>query len=327
MTRPRSLALLPTPAVTCQRPLLLATPVPLDGGRLRLAGDDGQWCEVDDPDGRLRAALGELDGGRLWADLPTWRDPQFTDLVGTLAARHMLVDSSPREPARLTLVGSGELARVVAAQLCASIPLRLRIVDSRPPAPVGLEPPVFFSGAAALVSWLRASGLADDQHRVSVGPHWTQLDTDADLVVLATGTVEPDRAITEHLLRRDVPYLVVRAHHSHACVGPLVAPHSPACLRCLDLALSVDDPGWPQVLSTLLQAPAAPSPVATGWAAAVAAANIGWFLADGRCDLEASTLEMDQHVTGLRRRSWNRHSDCACGWEPGMSSEEPLVAC
>ena len=205
--------------------------------------------------------------------------------------------------------------------------LRLRIVDSRPPTSVGGEPPVFFSGATALVSWLRQSGLADEHHRVSVGPHWTQLDTDTDLVVLATGTVEPDRAITEHLLRRDLAYLVVRAHHGHAWVGPLVAPHSPACLRCLDLAMSTDDPGWPQVLSTLLQSPTAPSPVATGWAAAVTAANVGWFLADGRCDLEASTLEMDQRATGLRRRSWNRHPDCACGWEPAMSSQDHLVAC
>ena len=65
MTRPRSLALLPTPAAACRRPLLLATPVPLDGGRLRLAGDDGRWCEINDADGRLRDALGELDGVRL----------------------------------------------------------------------------------------------------------------------------------------------------------------------------------------------------------------------------------------------------------------------
>ena len=105
--------------------------------------------------------------------------------------------------------------------------LRLRIVDSRPPTSVGGEPPVFVSGATALVSWLRQSGLADEHHRVSVGPHWTQLDTDTDLVVLATGKLEPDRAITEHLLRRDLA--LGGPGTSRTCLGgALVAPHSPA---------------------------------------------------------------------------------------------------
>ena len=327
MPRAELLSVLPDLAARCRRPLLAATLVVLDGGTLRLAGVDGQWCDLTDADGALREALHALDGMRTWAELPAWSEPQLTNLAVALLARRMLVDASPSKAAQLTLVGSGELARAVAAQLCIAMPLRLRVVDDRPPTRLGCGPTQFLSGAAALVSWLRQRGLADEHHRISVGPHWTQLDTENDLVVLATGTVEPDRAITEHLLRQDLPYLLVRAHHGHASVGPLVAAHSPACLRCLDLSRSRDDPSWPQVLSSLLYAPATPSPVASGWAAAMVAANVEWFLADGRCDLEASTLEMDQGATGLRRRSWHRHSDCACGWEPVVSADEELIAC
>ena len=72
-----------------------------------------------------------------------------------------------------------------------------------------------------------------------------------DLTIVACDQPEPDRVITDHLLRNDHPHVIVRCWGNGVSVGPLVVAGQTSCLRCADLARSDADPHWPAVLRQL----------------------------------------------------------------------------
>ena len=62
-----------------------------------------------------------------------------------------------------------------------------------------------------------------------------------DIVVLAAAT-SLDPAVSDQLVRTDVPHINVIVREATAVVGPLVLPGSTACLRCLELHRCDRDP-------------------------------------------------------------------------------------
>jgi len=180
-------------------------------------------------------------------------------------------------------------------------------------APVSLDPlSEHSSGAAAVRAWVMARCCQVD---IRLAPHWTATSPgEADLVIVATDTVQPDRAITEYLAHKYLPYLVVRAHHDTAVVGPFVDYQDGACLACFDLSLADHDPAWPRVLTVLATRPAFPSAVAAHWAGTQAAMEALWFLRGDGTTLRSGTVEIDGRHAGVARRHWPPHSDCGCGF-------------
>jgi hypothetical protein len=101
-------------------------------------------------------------------------------------------------------------------------------------------------------------------------------------------------------------------------VGPLVQPGRSACLRCLDLARADRDPGWP-ALATQLAMPTpgvAPCDAALALAVAAQTALQALTLLDGGAlpGAVGGTLELALPDWRWRRRSWQLHPDCDCGW-------------
>lgn len=132
-----------------------------------------------------------------------------------------------------------------------------------------------------------------------------------DLVVLAPAPGEP-LADPPRLL----PHLVVQVLGAVGVVGPLVTPGASACLRCLDLARTDRDPGWPAIALQLqepvrgVQACDSATAAAT---AAQAAMQVLSFLDEGPLPASVGgTLELAAPDWRWRRRSWQLHPDCGC---------------
>src|SRR5215469_2679812 len=136
----------------------------------------------------------------------------------------------------------------------------------------------------------------------------------ADLSVLV-GQQQPE--LVAELVRLGRPHLAVVATEAIGVVGPLVWPGSSACLRCLDLARSENDPAWPLLLAQVAgrdEDPAGCDPVLETAVAAQAAAMVV-AVAD-RAPLAVTavngTLELVLPGWQWRRRSWRPHPDCTC---------------
>jgi len=145
--------------------------------------------------------------------------------------------------------------------------------------------------------------------------HWSKpQDELVRLTVVAADTVEPDRVVTESLMRSDQPHLLLRSAGTTVTVGPLVLPGRTACLRCTDLARRDLDPGWPVLLPQLTSLRLPTSAVLLAWAAAVGAAQVLAALQDGLPEVAGATLELDlgDHLT--RWRAWPQHVACGCAW-------------
>lgn len=207
------------------------------------------------------------------------------------------------------LVGGGLLAAEIALSLAAG---GIQILVSAPEAPTAAIDPLghHTTAAAALQAWVRdrlpAAGIGS-------APHWTAMTPEfADLVIVATRTVQPDRAITDHLARQHLPYLVVRAQHDTATVGPLVDHEGGPCLACVDLAVADHDQWWPITLAALTVTQAFPDAITARWAGAQAALEAAWFLTGAGTTLRGSTVEINATDAGVGRRRWDTHEDCSC---------------
>ena len=219
----------------------------------------------------------------------------------------------------VALIGAGVLGWRL-GEIIGSDPDGPRVVisDPAPPDP-DLHPRATLAGSAgeALAQRLRRLG---NRSRVGTVSHWSELDALAPgLTVVATSTVEPDRAITEHLARHDLPHLVVRRSDDEVRVGPLVEPGRTPCLRCADTLLTATDPRWPE---TLLTRSAQPTSALTGrigvaWAAASAAVQVTCYLRTGRADTMGCTLELAADDLLTRVRQWPYHPECGCTWWRG----------
>ena len=267
-------------------------------------------CDIDHPSDSLLSALGGQP-----ALLPS-------SFEAALGSNDWLADRPPLGD--VWVIGSGTLAAATALALA---PTGLRVCVSAPDrAPAALDPLGQHASAAAAI---RSVVLA--QHpsaKLELAPHWTSITPDTTrLAIVASQTVQPDRAITDHLARQGVPYLVVRAHHETAVVGPLVTHTGDACLACLDLTQADHDGWWPTSVRALTTRLAMPGPLPTNWAAAQAACEAVWFLRGHGMTLNGATVELDGSVAGLARRRWMPHRDCACQHQqPWLLADVVLAA-
>ncbi|GII57038.1 hypothetical protein Pth03_54270 [Planotetraspora thailandica] len=133
-----------------------------------------------------------------------------------------------------------------------------------------------------------------------------------DLVVLApVGPLDP--VLVRELGEEEIPHLLATAFEGCGAVGPLVIPGVTACLRCLDLRRRDRDPSWPALMARLGGYPVgeiACDTVASSLVAAQAAAHAIAYLEGA--DVQEGVLDI---LPGghLRRRVWERHSECQCG--------------
>ncbi|MEO6205409.1 MAG: cyclodehydratase, partial [Mycobacteriales bacterium] len=101
--------------------------------------------------------------------------------------------------------------------------------------------------------------------------------------------------------------------------GPLVRPGVSACLRCLDLHRSDRDPDWPALAAQLSTDSGDLVACDAGLALMVAAQTVreALTLLDGGVAPASvgGTLELAPGDWRWRRRSWQVHPDCPCGWE------------
>ena len=151
--------------------------------------------------------------------------------------------------------------------------------------------------------------------RLSVVNHWSKPDRDdLDLTVVATEAAEVDRVVTDHLLRRDEPHLLLRSGGSTVTVGPLVVPGRTACVRCTDLARRDADRSWPQLLPQLVRLRQPTTAVLTAWAASVGAAQVAAFVDGTWPESAGATLELSGRDHLMRWRAWPVHPACGCAW-------------
>jgi bacteriocin biosynthesis cyclodehydratase domain-containing protein len=137
-----------------------------------------------------------------------------------------------------------------------------------------------------------------------------------DLVVLTpvggAPTPEPPRLL---------PHLLSEIRGEAGVVGPLVVPGTSACLRCLDLTRTDHDPGWPAVAVQLATNVRAAAPcdgvLAVAVAAQTAAQALAFLDGSGLPGTAGGTLELTLPDWRWRRRSWQLHPDCDCGWVGG----------
>lgn len=178
-------------------------------------------------------------------------------------------------------------------------------------AAVPVVPPVAVAGAGpladAVATCLSDSGIGTVSRLrggdSGVGP---------EVVVVASRTTEPDRALTEDLFRNDRVHLVVRIEPGAAVVGPLVVPGRTPCVRCHDLHRTRLDAAWPRLLAQLCRQSGDTPPTLTTWAAVTATAQVRAFLGGAIPETAGRSLELSQRDFRLRSRPWPAHPGCGC---------------
>jgi len=234
-------------------------------------------------------------------------------LLGEFGSAPYTDSASPR----VRLIGAGAVGYQLARLLVVSVVGSLYVYDNEPP------DLTLYSAAGVLPSRAEAlrSALADvcssasNAQGISTLSHWSKPETTpVDLTIVATDRPEPDRVITEDLVRNDEPHLVVRCWGNGVSVGPLVVPGKTSCVRCADLSRSDADPLWPVVLRQLSRLQIETPPTLLAWAASIAAAQSLAFLHGELPESAGSTLELSwpHFVTRLRR--WPAHRNCGCSW-------------
>jgi hypothetical protein len=126
--------------------------------------------------------------------------------------------------------------------------------------------------------------------------------------------------VASALLAEGLPHLAVVSGADRIAVGPLVVPGRTACLRCLELARTDRDPGWPAVAAQL----DAPAPAQRGeaslttLAAGLLALQVaGWVDDRGAPASVGATLSVTLPDGLSVRRAWKRHPACGCQWLAG----------
>lgn len=280
-----------------EQPLLLSTPVDVSGD-LQLVHPDGSAVEIPRAGLALRPLLDRLDGVHRITEILAGLSPSSqvaaSRLMAVLQRAGHLVDASSPGPCRLALIGGGRLGRRLSTELLRLDLSHLTLVGGMT-GPIPEVPP--HPGSTAAVTHL---------------DHWLELNAPQQLVVVAMGTVEPDRALTDALRDRGQPFLIVRAHRDHAEIGPLVDPDGGGCLRCDDLSRAALDSTWPRVLAGLITAPAEPGEVAMSWAVAQTLTHVDWFCRRSVNPLRSASISVDGNKPGHHFRRWEAVRECGC---------------
>ncbi len=215
----------------------------------------------------------------------------------------------------VAVIGAGQLGRTV-AEFVRDLPevTTVLVCDPTPVDPtVYPRSGVASTNAGALVQCLRPRVAGRPQIRLL--SHWSDLEHERPALSLVTSTrLEPDRALTELLVRRDLAHLIVRIDQTTARVGPMVIPGQTPCLNCLDLLQAAADPSWrDQLVADCASEAPRPEPLAT-WLCATTTVQMAAQIRHGACDAIGGTIELDIGDLLTRVRQWPVHPDCGCGW-------------
>jgi hypothetical protein len=177
--------------------------------------------------------------------------------------------------------------------------------ESRRSAAARRAPVALSVDAALLAAVTRACGTAA-----------VRVDDRAALRLVVT-VGEPSRAVSDTLMREDVPHLWVAVQPCRVRLGPFVEPGRSACLRCVDAHLGERDPRRATVLHQVGDLPPSPSAAVDPGMLAIAAA---WAMRDvcRRLDgqepaLRSATVTVTDHLEFVREE-WLRHPHCGCAW-------------
>ncbi|MDN5725711.1 MAG: TOMM precursor leader peptide-binding protein [Propionibacteriales bacterium] len=221
------------------------------------------------------------------------------------------MDNEVRAPT-VRLIGAGTVAQRLADLLVTDPQLeRLWLADAS-----GLDTTLYppMGTGASNAEGLRHQ-LAGSPVDVRVLSHWSKPDGHAPgLTVVATRTAEPDRWIPQYLWELGDPYLVVRADHDRASVGPLVMPQSTPCLNCADMILARTEPRWWHYVVSASRRIAEPDALMTNVAAGLAAIQVRAFLRGQPTNALGNILELSSDDWTLRVRRLRAHPLCPwCG--------------
>jgi hypothetical protein len=242
---------------------------------------------------------------------------QVTGALNALTAAGLLTerDAAPYtdslRSSTVRLIGAGDVGHQLARLLIESGLGTLYVYDAE------LPNAALYPAAGVLPSRAEAlrSALAEARTAIFTLSHWSKPETACpNLTIIACDRPEPDRVITDHLIRSDQPHLVVRCWGNGVSVGPLVIPGQTSCLRCADLARSDADAQWSNVLRQLSRVQIETPPALLSWGAAVAAAQTLAFLNGELPESAGSTLELGWPDFVTRLRPWPAHGSCGCGW-------------
>lgn len=218
-------------------------------------------------------------------------------LLARLDEHGRLADPAPS--AAIRILGSGRVAgRIASALLDLGHSIHVKDLsnssEKRP------------SGAERLVGHLRrAPGPQGHRATIDKGEAVT-------LTVLCTGTCEPDRSLTDALIRDGEPYIVLRTRPGTAVAGPLVVPPDTSCLRCADLWRAEADLAWPHIAAQLAHRRAPDDPVLDAWVTALGLAQIVAFLYGEPGELRSRTLTLARDTGRTTLRVWPHHPRCSC---------------
>jgi hypothetical protein len=231
--------------------------------------------------------------------------------AGLLSERDMTPYAGSASSSAVRLIGAGPVGYQLARLLVASGLGSLYVYDDEP-TDVALYPA---AGVLSSRSEALRSVFAEADTTVSPLSHWSKPEgVQVDLTIVACDQPEPDRVITDHLLRNDHPHVIVRCWGNGVSVGPLVVAGQTSCLRCADLARTAADPHWPAVLRQLSRVRISTPVALHSWAASTAAAQVLAFLHGELPESAGATLEISWPTFVTRLRRWAAHPDCGCSW-------------
>lgn len=220
-----------------------------------------------------------------------------------------------RDAAAVVVLGGGRVGAPLAALLAAAGVGTVDVVDDGAARPVDTA-----VGGLDLSDVGRRRGEAARERLLAAAPTTcTGPVVRPDVVVLAPpGLLD---ALDVATLQRDaVPHLLAEVSETVGVVGPLVLPGSSACLHCLELTRTDQDPDWPTLATQLAGRPGVPAPCDSALAAAVVAqcALQVLTLVDGGAPASLEgTLELALPEWRWRRRTWRPHPACECRWQTG----------
>jgi len=259
---------------------------------------------------------------------PLWRAPGVLQLdadatvvlerVPKLAAQAVALLATPQTPATLRHLlpeADGRWLDWLVGELCrAGLLVLERPAPSRTITLVGSGPlAIDLTRALDAAGFGSVQRLASGNESVAVSQHWSRfLGPWADLVVVAAHTAEPDRTLTEQLVRSGKPHLIVRVEASRAVVGPFVLPGASACVRCLDLVHAHFDSAWPVILSQLCRATPEPPSGLRDWAVSTAVLQVRAHAAGGIPDAVGRTIEVSWDDPAIKATTVPLHPECGC---------------
>ncbi len=231
--------------------------------------------------------------------------------AGLLSERDTTPYAGSANSSAVRLIGAGPVGYQLARLLVASGLSALYVYDDEP-TDLALYPA---AGVLSSRSEALRSALAEAETTVFTLSHWSKPEgLQVDLTIVACDQPEPDRVITDHLLRNDHPHVIVCCWGNGVSVGPLVVAGQTSCLRCADLARTDADPHWPAVLRQLSRIRISTPAVLHSWAASTAAAQVLAFLHGELPESAGATLEISWPSFITRLRHWAAHPDCGCSW-------------